>query len=175
MMFFKNYDKVDDPTGPGAGLYEHMSEYKSVKDFLDKSRKKRNARKKRKIKRQAFISLGFDFHADNYSTIEPTLNINPFSFDSYPVYESDDAGKTQDQLNYGYDLDDKVIDENKSQKLKRKMERINKSIQSLFENSYLNQGLPEDEVDDPDLQTKFYDDNKYYHINNTIVRNYKRF
>ena len=40
-QFFKNYDYVENSTGPGAGFYQNMHEYKSVKDFLDK-KKKRN-------------------------------------------------------------------------------------------------------------------------------------
>ena len=44
--FFNNYDlygkKDGDKTSPGTGFFQHMNEYKSVKDFIDQSRKRKN-------------------------------------------------------------------------------------------------------------------------------------
>ena len=40
-ILFQNYDYADDPTGPGMGLYHgNMDKYKSVGEFLEKSRKR---------------------------------------------------------------------------------------------------------------------------------------
>ena len=52
-VFYSNYDLYEAPgvdgksyDGPGKSFYTNMSEYKSVKDFLQKSKKtKRNWRK----------------------------------------------------------------------------------------------------------------------------------
>lgn len=49
LRFFKNYDYTDDPTGPGKGLWNGpVGKYKSVREFIEKSRKrsKKNQRMK---------------------------------------------------------------------------------------------------------------------------------
>jgi hypothetical protein len=43
-VFFKNYDYVNDPSGPGKGLYQDMTKYKSVSDFRKKKRKQQKRR-----------------------------------------------------------------------------------------------------------------------------------
>lgn len=40
-QFFTNYDYIDNPTGPGEGVYKNQKKHKSIKDFLKKNRKRR--------------------------------------------------------------------------------------------------------------------------------------
>jgi len=42
-LFFKNYDYIEDSTGPGEGFYQNMHKYKSVKDFFKKKRLRKKA------------------------------------------------------------------------------------------------------------------------------------
>ena len=56
--WYQNYDYLADPKedGPGPGLYQgKMDKYKSVKDFVEKSRERR--RKKRKEALDYAISI----------------------------------------------------------------------------------------------------------------------
>lgn len=145
MILFKNYDY-------GDGLYQNMNDYKSVSDFLKKKRKRR------KIKRKlAFLKRSLDFYSDNYDGIPAPLSLEMYNTYYYTPLNDDDD-KNISELNFGKDIED--VDG----------EKLNETIpiSQNFENSFLDGGLPEDE----DLQTKFYYDNKYNHINNIDIRNY---
>ncbi len=53
-VLYQNYDLYDTGgPGPGKGLYQNMSEYKSVDDF----RKKKRKEKKRKLRKAMFESI----------------------------------------------------------------------------------------------------------------------
>lgn len=58
-QFFKGYDYVDNPTGPGVGVYNDMKKNKSIKDFL---------KNKRKLRRKILRSL-----AQNQFKLDDTL------------------------------------------------------------------------------------------------------
>ncbi len=45
--FFRNYDYTESKSGPGTGLYRgDMDRFKSVKEFIDKSRKRNKGKYK---------------------------------------------------------------------------------------------------------------------------------
>lgn len=57
LTFFRNYDYSDDPSGPGVGLYHGaMDKYKSVKDFIDK-KKKRNKKRTNRAKMAVLLAI----------------------------------------------------------------------------------------------------------------------
>lgn len=140
---FKNYDLyetegVDGPAkhGPGTGLYQHMNEYKSVKDFIDKSRNKnkykaqdswiegsKEKRKKKASRRLALLSVllkqAIDFPIDEQLTENPILGDSGTLSDSIPIGGqldeylplNDFEGKMPTELDFGRDYTDDNFDE----------------------------------------------------------------
>lgn len=112
-IIYKNYDPYEDGTGegPGGGLFS--GKYKSVKDFLDK-------KKKRKRKVRAFLLAFLTKTATDYpldSQVTPILSddssyqtsIGPGGmYDSFTA-EPDQEDKTPDKLNFGRDYADKEV------------------------------------------------------------------
>jgi hypothetical protein len=134
--FFRNYDLyetegVDGKAehGPGAGLYQHMSDYKSVADFLKKKRERNSDKykaddsvqeddgkinKTKSARRKAllahFIKNAIDFPVDDQIS-NPILGESGAYSDSVPIggmldeYLSldDFEGKSPDKLDFGRD------------------------------------------------------------------------
>lgn len=108
--FFFNYDLYDAPGGPGAGFYSNMDKYKSVKDFINKKRKRKNKRKKTQSRRIALLKLAFNFPIDEQITpILSDSDVLPImgGFGDRYFETKDFEGKTPDNLDYtrveGYD------------------------------------------------------------------------
>lgn len=113
--FFKNYDLYNVPGkhSPGAGWNEIL-EYKSVKDFLNKRRKKIKNKSNKKIKARIhtlnqIVKNGIDFSLDQYVT--PILGDAGAYVNSVPIGGRGDyyfalndfEGKRPEQLNFGRD------------------------------------------------------------------------
>lgn len=107
-IFFKNYDRFDLSSGPGESFYENMHKYKSVKDFLNKKRK-RNKKRKFAIRKMALLSLAIDFKLDE--SISPLIGDEssyqmslPFGgiLDEYLTFD-DFEGKNITNLNHHND------------------------------------------------------------------------
>jgi hypothetical protein len=60
-VFFRNYDHINDPTGPGTGLYKNMDKYKSVSDF-------RKRKKRIKQRKKAYLQI---LAGDNNNLFDP--------------------------------------------------------------------------------------------------------
>lgn len=122
--FFRNYDLYDTPGehGPGSG-YNHMLEFKSVKDFLNNRRKKTKG--KYKAKKQArsillnrLVKVAIDFPIDDQIS-SPILGDSGTYSDSVPIGGQldeyltlpDFEGKSVDQLDFGRDYtEDEQVD-----------------------------------------------------------------
>lgn len=134
--FFRNYDLYDTEGvdgkaehGPGSGLYQNMSDYKSVEDFLKHKRKRNsdkykaddsvqtddgNIKKTKSARRlallQCFIKSAIDFPIDEQIS-NPILGESGTYSDSVPIGGnldeylplSDFEGKDPTQLNFGRD------------------------------------------------------------------------
>lgn len=94
-VFYSNYDLYEAPgvdgksyDGPGKSFYANMSEYKSVKDFLQKSKK---TKRKTRIRKRAvqILSLAcncesdedinnIDYVADEYNTDFEPIKDHPY-------------------------------------------------------------------------------------------------
>lgn len=114
--FYRNYDLYDTPGehSPGSG-YNHMLEFKSVKDFLNNRRKKLKG--KYKAKKQArfiflnrLIKIAIDFPIDDQIS-SPILGDSGTYSDSVPIGGQldeyltlpDFEGKSADKLDFGRD------------------------------------------------------------------------
>lgn len=156
MMFFKNYDYIEDPTGPGEGLFQNMHKYKSVKDFLNKKRKRNKKARKHIL---SMIKLGIDFVADDYS-----------SPDNYNFFDSEinnylPSGQT-DYANSNYDFEDKNISElNFGRDYTNDSVKINKLLDQLLTPAEAPEyGISDGVVQDDD---SFYKKNTYQGILDT--------
>ena len=86
-VIYKNYDyAIPDPDGPGVGLYANLKKYKSVKEFLEATRKRMTDRKNRLKLTMASIGPGAGFALPNFeeigfddggSTTDMSLRFNP--------------------------------------------------------------------------------------------------
>lgn len=123
-IFFKNYDLYDNDSGPGSGLYQYLKDYKSVKEFLEKSRKKvKDAFYFKKTKSRIdllnkIIKNAIDFPIDEQIN-SPILSEEGTYSSSIPLGgildeylpNNDFEGKDPTQLNFSRDYTD--IDEDK--------------------------------------------------------------
>lgn len=161
--FFKNYDlyDTDGKTGPGTGLYQHMSEYKSVADFLKKKRKKRKSKKAAlRIKLlKSLMKQAIDFPVDSSikDPIQPentgALQSLPFSgmSDKY-VPLNDEEDKDATKLNFGEDYQN---DGEESETIEDFLEKVNPSESPLLG---LPDGMdPKDETADQTLSNRSQD------------------
>jgi len=121
--FFKNYDYVDDESGPGSGL--HSGDYKSVADFLKKNRKRNKDKykgedfiqedngsihKKKANRRISLLKIAIDFPDDSQIN-NPIIGEGDSYTNSIPVgglYDyiipkPDFEGKGPESLNFGQD------------------------------------------------------------------------
>lgn len=129
--FYKNYDLYNMPGehSPGAGYHELMKE-KSVKDFINKKRKKiknkyiseKSKNRKKKIKARINLlskltKFGIDFPIDDMIGSGPILGDSGSYSDSIPIGgqldkylpEKDFSGKSPHELNFGRDYSESSV------------------------------------------------------------------
>ncbi len=149
-QLFKNYDYIENPTGPGAGLYQNLDKYKSVSDFLKKKRERNKdkyeaddswieddgkiSKRKNKIKRRlALLSLAIDFKIDDQiqsgpilgdsGTVSDSVYVGGLMDTTFPL--PDFEGKTPEQLNFGRDyVEDQVAAKDKTTKKPLDIEKL---------------------------------------------------
>lgn len=123
--FFLNYDYADDESGPGTGLFHHMTDYKSVADFLKKKRKRNkdkykaeeflqeddgSVHKKKAARRMGLLKMAIDFPNDSQIN-NPIIGEGDSYINSIPIgglYDyiipnPDFEGKGKESLNFGED------------------------------------------------------------------------
>jgi hypothetical protein len=178
-IFYKNYDLYDVPGkyGPGSGWNEIL-QYKSVKDFLNKRRKKlKNKYKNKKTKARInllnqIIKKAIDFSLDQYVT--PILGENGAYVNSIPIGGRGDyyfalndfEGKRPEQLNFGRDY---VEDEEPSPYLKGLATILlqPKEPDLLFPNGF-------DPEEDLDADKTVNNINQYYDVTNSGNKIYNK-
>jgi hypothetical protein len=166
--FYKNYDLYDtegvdgEPEhGPGSGLYSHMKDYKSVKDFLDKKRNKTNKVAERMIclynlVKNSFDNNFIDFPTDEQIKSSPILADKGSYLDSIPmggVYDKgmanpDFEGKPASSLLHGRDYTEYVTKEQIEELQNLLYELKNKQLTPKEPDIY---GLPQGIIPTEDL------------------------
>jgi hypothetical protein len=161
--FFKNYDlyDTDGKTGPGTGLYQHMSEYKSVADFLKKKRKRKSKKASLRIKiLKSLMKQAIDFPIDESfkdpiqleenNSIQTALPMGGMSDEYLP--ENDQEDKMPTALNFGEDYQD---DGKEEETIEDFLEKVKPSESPLLG---LPDGMnPEDETADKTLSNRSQD------------------
>lgn len=119
-QFFKNYDYIENSSGPGEGLYKNIHKYKSVKDFLKKKRKRR-----KKLLRLAQNQFPLDILSSpsqdsSYGNSIPTgglydnatsLDPDPNKTDAVRGLKSDYLLNGQRDYSQEYPTSEKILDE----------------------------------------------------------------
>jgi hypothetical protein len=135
---FKNYDLYENNTGPGAGLYQNMSKYKSVADFLKKKRKRNKGKKKAALRikiLKAILKQAIDFPLDESiknpitpdesGIIQVSLPFGGIADEYLPFNDQED--KSPDKLDFGRDYQN---DESDPKNIEEKLEKVIRPTQT---------------------------------------------
>lgn len=124
-VIFQNYDLYEvspSEISPGKSFFNHLNEFKSIKDFLEKTRKKKKT-KTAIYFRKKLLKYALDFPADNIKS-DPIIensnyesnvihNSNPIGIIDHYLSLNDIDGKKPEELNFGNDLVDSTNMNNK--------------------------------------------------------------